>query len=449
MVKNPPSFVLFGVPFHDVTFAEAVAWAMARMRQGRPACIATANLDFLMQSWCDPELHRILLEADLVIADGWPIVWASRRFGPALRERVTGSDLTPMLAAACARENRSVFLLGGGPGVAGKAAAALCARYPGLRVAGCYSPPLADVLDMDHDDLRRRLREAAPDLLLVAFGAPKQEKFINLNLRHWSVPVAMGVGGTLDFLAGVQQRAPVLVQRLHLEWLWRMATNPRRLFRRYAGNMVFLWRALRTLQPLAQAGRRVDQGRTDPDAWGPQPVTTGNETVLDTNGWGMLDSRELGMLVAAAQEARRAGRRVRLTGVTPTLAAFLHACRLDDYLGLDAPSVAVAPAGRDGGLVCAYGLVIITLPAELTAAGIATWQARCAAVDFPSGAAVQVRAHDLAFLDSAGVGWLAGLRKRCQDEGRPFASAGFSGRSLQTLRLARLEGVFAPDDATS
>ena len=117
-VPDPTPLVLFGIPFHDVTFDEAVAWSVARMKAGRPSYIATANVDFIMQAWADPELQRILLEADLVIADGAPIVWASGKFGPKLRERVTGSDITPMLAAACAKESLRIFLLGGGTGVA-------------------------------------------------------------------------------------------------------------------------------------------------------------------------------------------------------------------------------------------------------------------------------------------------------------------------------------------
>ncbi len=229
---SPRTLVLFGVPFHDVTFAEAIAWCVARMKSGPPACLATANVDFLMQATRDPELQRILLEADLVVADGMPIVWASGRFGPPLRERVTGSDLAPMLAAACAREGLRIFLLGGSPGVAEKAAAVLVERNPGLVVAGTYSPPVAGILDMDHASILKRLREARPHLLLVAFGAPKQEKFINLHLRSWAIPLAVGVGGTLDFLAGAQTRAPRWVQRIGFEWLWRMCTDPRRLVNR-------------------------------------------------------------------------------------------------------------------------------------------------------------------------------------------------------------------------
>ena len=111
--KDPVSVVLFGIPFHNVTFKEAVDWAVARMKAGTPGYIATANLDFLMQAWRDPELQRILIEADLVLADGMPIVWLSPAFGPRLKERVTGSDITPMLAEAARDNDLSVFNLGG------------------------------------------------------------------------------------------------------------------------------------------------------------------------------------------------------------------------------------------------------------------------------------------------------------------------------------------------
>ena len=244
-MNAPPAYVLFGIPFHDVTFDETVAWAVDRMKSGPPGYVVTANVDFLMQAWADPELQRILLEADLVLADGMPIVWSSRRFGPRLRQRVTGSDLAPKLAAACAEAGLRIYLLGGAPGVADAAARALKQAQPTLIVSGTFSPPKADVLAMSHEDVLLRLKEAQPHLLLVAFGAPKQEKFINLHVREWAVPLSIGVGGTLDFLAGAQKRAPVLVQRIGLEWVWRLATDPGRLFRRYAGNLRFFFAASR------------------------------------------------------------------------------------------------------------------------------------------------------------------------------------------------------------
>jgi N-acetylglucosaminyldiphosphoundecaprenol N-acetyl-beta-D-mannosaminyltransferase len=180
---EPRSVVVFGHQFHDVTFKEAVKWAVSRIRSGPPSYIATVNLDFVMQARRDPEMQRILLEADLVTADGDPLVRTSGLFGPSLRQRVTGSDLVPMLASECAREGLKIFLLGGAEGVAEKVADVLRGHNPGLKICGTYAPPVTGLIEMNHGEILRRLRLAKPDLLLVAFGAPKQEKFINLHFR--------------------------------------------------------------------------------------------------------------------------------------------------------------------------------------------------------------------------------------------------------------------------
>lgn len=234
--------MILGIPFCDVSFEDTIEWIRQQVHSRRPSYIATANMDFLMQAWRDPERQRILLEADLVVADGMPIVWLSRTLGHPLRERVTGSDLVPMFAELAARQGFSIFGLGGAPGVAERATARLAERYPGLRIAGCYSPPKADILQMDNTGILARIEDSSPDILLVAFGAPKQEKWVNMHIRRWKVPVSNGIGGSLDFLAGMQKRAPRVIQRLGLEWLWRMLSHPRRLVRRYVANIAFLFR---------------------------------------------------------------------------------------------------------------------------------------------------------------------------------------------------------------
>lgn len=452
---NPRALVLFGLPFHDVTFAETLAWCVARMRNGPPACLATANVDFLMQATQDPELQRILLEADLVIADGQPIVTLSGKFGPPLRERVTGSDLTPMLAAACAREGFRVFLLGGAPGVAEKAAAVLVERNPGLIIAGTYSPPLAGILDMDHADLLARLNAARPHLLLVAFGAPKQEKFINLHVRTWNIPLAVGIGGTLDFLAGAQTRAPRWVQKIGFEWLWRMGTNPKRLFKRYAGNIGFMAATLARLRRVQQqpAGSPASPDPATP--WSElERTTTGTERLgwfgLGNRDW--LDSAELGHLVHATREMRRQNRHLLVYGGTPRVEHLLRETGLLNYLDYSATleqararGTALLDAARLGAVESTGEQLILRLPAELQVAGLAAWSARVDEVWKKPFRAVVVEAAGLTFLDSAGLGWLIALQRRCQAEQRTFTSRGFQGAPRQTLRLARVEKFFVSE----
>lgn len=472
---EPPAVLLFGIPFHDVTFAEAVAWAVARMKSGRPGYMATANLDFVMQAWRDPELHRILLEADLVIADGWPIVWASGKFGPKLRERVTGSDLTPMLATACAREHLGIFLLGGGPGVGEKAAAVLCDRNPGLRIVGCYSPPLAGVLEMDHGAILDRLRDTKPHLLLAALGAPKQEKLIGLHVRNWRVPLSIGVGGTLDFLAGVQRRAPAAVQRVGMEWLWRLCTNPKRLFSRYASNVTFLFSSLFRLLALQRKGRREGRHRAPQQDQRtnslhaaelnaavlsfPQLEATPDlermtqHTVIDLAGRGTLDSRQLGLLHRAARQLRIRGKRLLLMHPSPALASFLRECRLDSYMevcrDIDTARFALRDCDRAaaaGAISSVDGKLRVALPAELVAANIPAWANRVDAA-WPVGiCSAELDATRLEYLDSAGLGWLLGFRSCCTKHRIVCTCSGFSGRALQTLKMARLDILFAPDN---
>jgi N-acetylglucosaminyldiphosphoundecaprenol N-acetyl-beta-D-mannosaminyltransferase len=242
-MQNIP-LVLFGVPFHNVTFEEAIQWTVDRVRSGKPGVIATANLDFLVLAQTDPELRDVLYEADLVIADGFPPVKLAPFFGPPLKGRVTGSDITPMLAARAEKEGISIYGLGAVEGVAMKAMAVLKGRYPDLKVAGAWSPPYAPLDQMDHAEILRRLDEAKPDILFTAFGAPKQDKFNHMHVKTWNVPVAIGIGGTLDFIAGVQTRAPVWVQKIQCEWLWRWGTDPKRLTKRYVTNIGFLIHAV-------------------------------------------------------------------------------------------------------------------------------------------------------------------------------------------------------------
>lgn len=229
---------VLGVPFDNVTLAEAVGRISAMIASRRPHYVATANMDFLVQAREDVELRRILLEADLVLCDGTPLVWASRWLGNGLRERVAGSDLVPALIRESAENGHRVFLLGAGPGVAAEAAERLQEQHPSLTICGHYSPPYSGLLEMDHEEATARIREAQPDLLLVSFGCPKQEKWIAMHYRSLGVPVVIGVGASLDFLANRVRRAPPWMQRNGMEWCYRLVQEPRRLFRRYANDLL-------------------------------------------------------------------------------------------------------------------------------------------------------------------------------------------------------------------
>lgn len=243
-VNFPEKKEIMGVGVHPLTLGETVAiigdWIGNRGGKGGPTRqVVTLNVEMLYRAQRDPALRGLLGQADLVVPDGHGVVWAGRRFGYRIPERVTGIDLINALAGA--GENRwSFYLLGSAPGVAEAAASNLQRAYPGLTVAGTahgYFDPA------ETPAVVRRIRDAGPDLLLVALGSPKQEIFIRTHRQELGAAVAMGVGGSLDVLSGQLRRAPVLFQDLHLEWLYRFIQEPAR-WRRMLVLPRFAWTVL-------------------------------------------------------------------------------------------------------------------------------------------------------------------------------------------------------------
>ncbi len=235
---------LLGVPFDPVTLHGAVDRIDAMIDAWTPHYVVTANVDFLVQARRDAELRRILVDADLVLCDGTPLVWASRWLGNSLPGRAAGADLVPLLLQRAALRGWKVFLLGAAPGVAAEAARRIAKKYPTLPEVAHYSPPFRPLAEMNHDEIAARIRAVQPELLLVSFGCPKQEKWIAMHYRSLGVPVTIGVGATVDFLAGQVKRAPRWMQRSGSEWLFRLLQEPRRLFRRYADDVRHFFPAL-------------------------------------------------------------------------------------------------------------------------------------------------------------------------------------------------------------
>lgn len=255
---------LLGVPFDSVGLPEAVDRVDAMVRARIPRYVVTANVDFLVLARGDTELRSILLDADLVLCDGMPIVWASHWLGNPLPGRVAGSDLVPLLVARAAERRWQVFLLGAGPGVAEEAARRMAALHPSLPEVAHFSPPYRPLHEMDNAAIIERIAAAKPDLLLVSLGCPKQEKWISAHFRQLGVPVAIGVGASLDFIAGRVKRAPLWMQRSGTEWVFRLIQEPRRLLHRYADD-------IRVFIPALAAQRRhlPATGAVPPTAWAP------------------------------------------------------------------------------------------------------------------------------------------------------------------------------------
>lgn len=216
---------ILGVPVACLTLDEAARTVAGFVRAGRPRQVITLNPEYLYRAQSEPELLDIVRRADLVTADGVGIVWAAKRAGNPVPERVTGIDLLLRLAVEAGARHWRVFLLGAAPGVAEAAGRELSARYPGLVLAGTHHGYFKPEQEQE---VIAKVRANRPDLLFVALGAPRQELWAARHLAALGVPVVVGVGGSLDVLAGKVRRAPVWLRRMHLEWLGRLLMNPRR-----------------------------------------------------------------------------------------------------------------------------------------------------------------------------------------------------------------------------
>ncbi|MCC6509435.1 MAG: WecB/TagA/CpsF family glycosyltransferase [Pirellulaceae bacterium] len=204
----------------------------------------TANLNYLMLSSQHLDLGQINTDADLNIADGFPIVWRSRLTFRRLPGRVAGSDLILELARLSAERGYRMFFLGAAPGVAQKAAEKLQEMFPELQVAGTCAPPFRTLSDAEQNELHEHIRSSRPDILLVAFGQPKGERWIHDHHQKLGVPLSIQLGASFDFLAGTARRAPTIWQFLGCEWLYRSICEPKRLAPRYLRNIAFLLRSL-------------------------------------------------------------------------------------------------------------------------------------------------------------------------------------------------------------
>ena len=216
---------ILGVDVDAVTMAEAVDVVRRAMDTRAGVMVATANAEMLMRATHDEELRRILNASALVVPDGAGTVWAARHLGHAMPERVAGYDLAQELLRCAPAEGHSVYFFGSAPGVAEKAKAKAEQLYPGIEIVGVRNGFFSPV---DNAAIIAEIRAARPDLLLVALGVPKQEKWIAAHLAELDVPVAIGVGGTLDVMAGVMKRAPHWMQKAKLEWLFRGLMQPKR-----------------------------------------------------------------------------------------------------------------------------------------------------------------------------------------------------------------------------
>jgi N-acetylglucosaminyldiphosphoundecaprenol N-acetyl-beta-D-mannosaminyltransferase len=256
IAPDRPRVVLDGIALDACSERELVDTAVTAAAEGRGGWIVTVNVDILRSLHDDQELKSLIAPATFVVADGMPLVWSARLAGTPLPERVTGASLIWSLTRAAAG-SLSVYILGGPPGVAALAAAALKRECPALRVAGTSSPPMGFEHDEgEFDAAVAAVVDASPDIVFAGFGFPKQEAVI-ARLRH-ELPQTwfLGCGAAVSFAAGVIPRAPAWMQRTGLEWVYRLRVEPTRLFRRYVVNDLPFGCSL-FMRALASRGRRA------------------------------------------------------------------------------------------------------------------------------------------------------------------------------------------------
>jgi N-acetylglucosaminyldiphosphoundecaprenol N-acetyl-beta-D-mannosaminyltransferase len=223
-----------GVRIDSLTLEEAIEAIDLLVVSGKGGAVFTPNVDHVVEFERNPRLRAAYGAADLALVDGMPVFWASRLLGQPLPEKISGSDLIePLLAHAASRRWR-VFFLGGQDGVAALAAKRLLAAMPDLAIVGTLAPRV----DMNapkegRQEIVDTIRSARPDLVFVAFGAPKQELWIHESRAALLPAVFLGIGASLDFIAGTVPRAPLWVSRSGLEWVYRLLREPRRLWKRY------------------------------------------------------------------------------------------------------------------------------------------------------------------------------------------------------------------------
>ncbi|PIP17975.1 MAG: glycosyltransferase [Parcubacteria group bacterium CG_4_10_14_0_8_um_filter_35_7] len=239
---------ILGVLIDRITSKEVLKKIEEFLNSDTQHYITTPNPEFVMRAQKDEEFRNILNKSDIAIPDGIGLVFASHFLGNPIPERVAGSDLVWKIAKLAEYKNCSLYLLGGKEGVAEEAARKLKEKYPNLKIKGAESGGEVEErkLKTQNEEMVKRINERQPDILLVAFGAPKQEKWIYYNLSKLSsVKVAIGVGGTFDFIAGRIKRAPMFLRKLGMEWLWRLFIEPKRINRILTATVRFGWKVLK------------------------------------------------------------------------------------------------------------------------------------------------------------------------------------------------------------
>ncbi len=477
-LPEPRIFILLGIPFHDVTMQETLDHIDGMIEAGKPAYLATANLDFAAQASRDVELQRILFDSELVLCDGTPLVWASRWLDAPLRERVAGSDLMPFLFAHAAKKGHRLYFLGSSEEVLAASVEKCQERYPGIQICGTYSPPHAKLLDIDDEDILRRVREASPDILLVAMGCPKQEKWIYRHYKSLGVPAIIGIGASLDFIAGKFRRAPVWMRVAGLEWVFRLIQEPRRLFSRYYFDLLFFVRTLhKQKRLLKQTGTEMlPSEKVEPSSWrtvarhrwagridaaaieaeavqAVTPAPGSPNVVVDCSEVTFIDSTGLGLFIKSFRRCKQEGGAFVVFSPSKAVADMLTVMHLDRLIPIAKSEKEIESIIKEGAPVTleklqppdAQGSMTLPLAGEITAATVSSCEKFLRDALNGSGEAshLTLDLSKVSFIDSSGLGFLIkALKLVRQRPGATLTIGNPSPNVVNVIQLANLGGVF-------
>lgn len=225
---------LLNTYINNVTMSETVTAIEQMIENNKKSYVVAVNVDVVMKIENDPDLKQIVDEADMVLVDGKPLVWISKLQGKPLKAKISGSDLVPILCEVAAQKKYTIFIIGGKDGIAKQATQKLETRLPEIQIVGTYAPPFGFEKDeKELDKINQMISDVHPDLLIVCFGCPKQEKWIYENISKYDAKVSVCAGATVDFLAGNVNRAPRWMSEHGLEWFYRFLQEPKRMFKRY------------------------------------------------------------------------------------------------------------------------------------------------------------------------------------------------------------------------
>ncbi len=479
--------IILNVPIDDLNMDEALerieGFIAIGRETGKTHQIATVNADFAVKASNDPELRYLLQEADMATADGMPLVWGARLLGVPMEGRVTGSDMVPVLAELAAEKGYSIYFFGAEEGIAQKSADVLQERHPDLIVAGVCSPPFQPVIDMD-EALLDDIREAKPDILLVALGNPKQEKWIGMYGKRVGVPVMIGIGASLDFIAGKEKRAPKWMQKSGLEWVYRLLREPRRLWKRYAMDLpafalffVRQWRLMRKgnisspLLPtddsviveetavLTVHGRLTIENRTTIVKKGEEALAETPFIIINMSEATFLDSTALGALVGLAKQAHDADGKLWLTAVPPNIKQSLTLMRLDRFFEMledvdaalaarharkqQAAEAASAPKPK---AQSQEGWQVVKMPRRLDASTVPQLTEDCLTY-LDTAPYLIFDCSELVFLTSSGLAMFAAVKRRAESKGGALHVAGCTRDTLRVIEMTRFDRVLSLFDS--